>query len=80
MNGLEGNIRYQAITSGKADVIDALETDAILKKMDLEELEDDIEFLPPYQACVHYQEQKTPKNIRSFRKADMMEGAITKKR
>lgn len=51
MNGLEGNIRYQALTSGKVDVIDAFETDAILKKMDLVKLEDDIEFLRRIRLC-----------------------------
>lgn len=51
VNGLEGNIRYQALTSGKVDVIDAFETDAILKKMDLVKLEDDIEFFRRIRLC-----------------------------
>ncbi|QOL35327.1 ABC transporter permease/substrate-binding protein [Bifidobacterium lemurum] len=50
VEGLEGNIRYQAIASGQIDVTDAYETDAMVKKMDLVELEDDIAFFPPYQA------------------------------
>ena len=50
VEGLEGNIRYQALTSGKIDVIDAFETDALLLSMDLVKLEDDIGFFPPYQA------------------------------
>ena len=50
VNGLEGNIRYQAIQSGKVDVIDAYETDALLKESGLVVVEDDIGFFPPYQA------------------------------
>ncbi|MDY5021899.1 MAG: ABC transporter permease/substrate-binding protein [Blautia sp.] len=50
VNGLEGNIRYQAIASGKIDVTDAYETDAMLKKMDLISLQDNINYFPPYQA------------------------------
>lgn len=50
VDGLEGNIRYQAIASGRIDVTDAYETDAMVKKMDLVELKDDIGFFPPYQA------------------------------
>ncbi len=48
--GLEGNIRYQAIESGKVDVIDAFETDALVIDSNLVRLEDDIGFFPPYQA------------------------------
>ena len=77
VNGLEGNIRYQALTSGKVDVIDAFETDAILKKMDLVKLEDDIEFFPPYQA-VSITRNETLKKISALQEVmDMMEGAIT---
>lgn len=50
VEGLEGNIRYQAIASGRIDVTDAYETDAMVKKMDLVSIEDDIGFFPPYQA------------------------------
>ena len=50
VTGLEGNIRYQAITSGKVDVVDAFETDAMIEKADLVPLEDDLHFFPPYQA------------------------------
>ena len=48
--GLEGNIRYQAITSGEVDVTDAYETDALVMKSNLVRLEDDVDFFPPYQA------------------------------
>lgn len=50
VNGLEGNVRYQALTSGKIDVTDAYSTDAMVKKLNLQLIEDDIHFFPPYQA------------------------------
>ena len=74
---MEGNIRYQALTSGKVDVIDAFETDAILKKMDLVKLEDDIEFFPPYQAVSITRNETLKKYPQLQEVMDMMEGAIT---
>ena len=50
VDGLEGNIRYQAIASGRVDVIDAFETDALLLDMELVKIEDDISYFPPCQA------------------------------
>lgn len=49
-NGLAANIRYQAITSGQVDIIDAFSTDAMLEKTQLTTLEDDRNFFPPYYA------------------------------
>ena len=77
MNGLEGNIRYQALTSGKVDVTDAFETDAILKKMNLVKLEDDIEFFPPYQAVSITRNETLKKYPQLQEVMDMMDGAIT---
>ncbi len=77
MNGLEGNIRYQALTSGKVDVTDAFETDAILKKMNLVKLEDDIAFFPPYQAVSITRNETLKKYPQLQEVMDMMEGAIT---
>lgn len=41
VSGLDGSIRYQAISSGEVDVIDAFATDALLQKEGLVLLEDD---------------------------------------
>lgn len=48
--GVEGNIRYQAISSDEIDVTDAYSTDAMTVKVELVPLEDDLEFFPPYEA------------------------------
>ena len=77
MNGLEGNIRYQALISGKVDVTDAFETDAVLKKMNLVKLEDDIEFFPPYQAVSVTRNKTLEKYPQLQEVMDKMEGTIT---
>ena len=77
VEGLEGNIRYQALTSGKIDVIDAFETDALLLSMDLVKLENDIGFFPPYQAVAVTRNEtfeKYPELEEVFAK---LEGAIS---
>ena len=58
-------------------MIDAFETDAILKKMDLVKLEDDIEFFPPYQAVSITRNENLKKYPQLQEVMDMMEGAIT---
>jgi len=49
VTGLEGNVRYQAITSGQIDVTDAYSTDAMTVKTKLVPLKDDSGFFPPYE-------------------------------
>lgn len=50
VHGLQGNIRYQAITNGECEVTDAWTTDAILQKINLTILQDDVNFFAPYDA------------------------------
>ena len=59
------------------DVTDAFETDAILKKMNLVKLEDDIAFFPPYQAVSITRNETLKKYPQLQEVMDMMEGAIT---
>lgn len=56
---------------------DAFETDAILKKMNLVKLEDDIAFFPPYQAVSITRNETLKKYPQLQEVMDMMEGAIT---
>jgi len=51
VSGLDASVRYVAINSGQVEVIDAFSTDALLAKMGLTRLEDDVKFFPPYYAC-----------------------------
>ena len=41
---------YDAIEAGEVDVVDAFATDALLSKLGLTMLEDDLNFFPPYYA------------------------------
>ena len=50
VSGLDAAIRYEAIDSGEVDVVDAFSTDALLPKLGLVPLEDDVKFFPPYYA------------------------------
>lgn len=58
VSGLDASIRYTAIDSGQVDVVDAFSTDALLYKLGLVTLTDDINFFPPYYAC-NFVSQKT---------------------
>lgn len=49
--GLDASLRYDAIEADEVDVVDAFATDALLSKLGLTRLEDDIDFFPPYYAC-----------------------------
>ncbi|WP_301859986.1 glycine betaine ABC transporter substrate-binding protein [uncultured Megasphaera sp.] len=57
---MDATIRYQAVANGEVDVVDAFSTDALLKKMQLKELPDDMQFFPPFYAV-------------SFTRADVFE-------
>lgn len=51
VRGMEHGLAYQAIRSGKVDLIDAYSTDGKLLKFKLRVLEDDRRFFPPYHAA-----------------------------
>lgn len=46
--GLDPGLRYNAISEGQVDAIDAFSTDGMILKYDLAILEDDKQFFPPY--------------------------------
>ena len=50
VKALDASIRYQAVANGEVDVVDAFSTDALLKKLNLQELPDDLQFFPPFYA------------------------------
>ena len=50
INPVDGAMRYSAIESGKSQIIDAFSTDGLLLAFNLEVLEDDMNFFPPYYA------------------------------
>ena len=50
VKALDATIRYQAVANGEVDVVDAFSTDALLKKLNLQGLPDDVHFFPPFYA------------------------------
>lgn len=50
VKSMDGSLRYQALTSKDAQVIDAFSTDGLLEKFHLKVLEDDKNYFPPYYA------------------------------
>jgi len=58
VSGLDAAIRYEAIDADEVQVVDAYSTDALLAKLGLTTLEDDVQFFPPYYA-VNFVNQKT---------------------
>lgn len=50
VKGLDASLRYTAIENDEVDVVDAFATDALLSKLGLKMLEDDLSFFPPYYA------------------------------
>ena len=50
VKALDATIRYQAVANGEVDVVDAFSTDALLKKLNLQGLPDDMGFFPPFYA------------------------------
>ena len=50
VTGLDASLRYTAIENDEVDVVDAFATDALLSKLGLTMLEDDLSFFPPYYA------------------------------
>ena len=57
VSGLDASLRYDAIDADEVDVVDAFSTDALLSKLGLTKLEDDLNFFPPYYA-VNFVNQK----------------------
>lgn len=51
VTGLDASLRYTAIENDEVDVVDAFATDALLSKLGLTTLEDDLGFFPPLLRC-----------------------------
>lgn len=51
VKAMDGSIRYNALSKGDSQIIDAFSTDGLIKKFNLKILEDDKNFFVPYYAC-----------------------------
>ena len=61
VKGLDASLRYTAIENDEVDVVDAFATDALLSKLGLTMLEDDLSFFPPYYA-VNFVDAELPES------------------
>ncbi|MGR3319299.1 MAG: glycine betaine ABC transporter substrate-binding protein [Candidatus Anammoxibacter sp.] len=52
VKGMEHSLAYEAIVTNAVDLIDVYSTDAMIRKLDLVILEDNIEFFPRYDAVI----------------------------
>ena len=75
--GLDHGLAYEAIKSGRVDVIDVYTTDAKLGRYGLKILVDDRAFFPPYEAVLVYRKDLPLRNAVAFRALQGMAGAIT---
>ena len=74
---LDIGLKYEALASGKVDVINAFSTDGLLKKYDLTILEDDKNFFPAYQAATLIRMETLKKYPELLPILKKLEGAIT---
>ena len=74
---MDGALRYQALKSGEAQVIDAFSTDGLLKKFNLKVLKDDKEFFPPYYAVPLVREEILEKHPEVEEILNKLSGKIT---
>lgn len=79
VSGLDASVRYTAIDSGKVDVVDAFSTDALLYKLGLTVLPDDIGFFPPYYACNFVRQETLDKYPELEQVLSKLDGRIDEK-
>ena len=79
VSGLDASVRYTAIDSGKVDVVDAFSTDALLYKLGLTVLPDDIGFFHPYYACNFVRQETLDKYPELEQVLSKLDGRIDEK-
>ena len=76
---VDGAMRYSALESGKSQIIDAFSTDGLLLAFDLEVLEDDLHFFPPYYAVPIIRGEVLAEHPELEEVLDMLSGKIDDK-
>jgi glycine betaine/choline ABC-type transport system substrate-binding protein len=67
----------RALSSGKVDLIAGNETDGLIPKLDLFQLQDDKNFFPPYQAVILVRRDTLQKSPVLQRVLEQLSGAIS---
>jgi osmoprotectant transport system permease protein len=74
--GLDHGLAYEAIKSGRVDVIDVYTTDAKLGRYGLQVLADDRAFFPPYEAVLVYRKDLPQRLPAVFRTLQALERSV----
>jgi osmoprotectant transport system permease protein len=80
VRGIQHELAYQAIASGKIDVMDIYTTDAQIEKLGLVTLEDDRRFFPRYDAVLLYRLDLPARFPGALESVSRLEGAIDERR
>jgi osmoprotectant transport system permease protein len=75
-SGLDHGLAYEAIATGRIDVMDVYSTDAKIERYHLRVLEDDRHFFPPYDAVLLYRRDVPQRFPKAFAALKRLEGRI----
>ena len=75
-SGLDHGLAYEAIATGRIDVMDVYSTDAKIERYHLRVLEDDRHFFPPYDAVLLYRRDVPQRFPKAFEALKHLEGRI----
>ncbi len=76
---LDHNLAYQVLEEGQVDIINLYSTDAKIKKIGIELIEDDLSFFPNYDAVAFASKKWIKKNQLAWQKLIEIQGAIDEK-
>lgn len=77
VKGIDGGLRYSALSQNSVQVIDAFSTDGLLEKFKLKLLKDDKKFFPPYYAVPIIRDDTLKKYPELGPLLNKLEGSIT---
>lgn len=77
VKALDGSLRYSALDNNNCQVVDAFQTDGLLKAFGLTVLEDDKNFFPPYHAIPIVRTEVLEKHPELTEIINMLKGTLT---
>jgi len=79
-SGLDHGLAYEAIATGRIDVMDIYSTDAKIERFNLRVIEDDRKFFPSYEAVLLYRLDVPKRFPEAWRALQALEGRIDERR
>lgn len=77
VRGLDHDLAYRGLESGRLDVVDLYSTDAEISYYDIKVLRDDLKYFPDYEALVIYRKDLNRRYPRAVKMLNRLSGAIT---